>query len=112
MPAVLRIFAISTSDYWRGGSERRRISRRHPVLLPIRHEVEGGVGAGVQVVLCARRGGLAAYARDFLPTVGDIDPGLEVAGAHHLDRLKLALEAEVGFQFREDGDANYEVTKD
>ena len=58
-------------------SERRRI----------RHEIEGGVGAGVQVVLCARRGGRAACARDFIPTVGDVDAGLEVAGAHRLDRL-------------------------
>lgn len=55
-------------------------------------------------MLCAGCGGLAARARDFLPAVGDIDARLEVAGAHRLDRLKLALEAEIGFQFREDGD--------
>ena len=44
-------------------------------------------GAGIEVVLCAGGGGFAVRAWDFIPTVGDVDAGLEVAGAHRLDRL-------------------------
>ena len=77
---------------------------KHVLLLPIRHEVEGGVVANFEILAGSEGASLAGGAGNLVPAVGDVAARLVSALPHDGDGFKLALEAQIGFQFGKEGD--------